>query len=777
MTDDSDRLPTKQEILDYIKDSPTPVGKREIARAFQVKGALRVELKALLRELENEGAIDKGRKRKLAPKGALPEVAVVHVSAASVDGELYARPVGPHADIEAEIIVVPGGRATGLPKPGDRVLARLKRIGGNRYEAQPIRILRAGPENILGAITRTSKGWRVKPTDRRIDREFTLDSVPQDVRDGDLVLIRPLPAPSSRRFEKAPREAEVVERVGNLSDPKAFSLIAIHQNGIPVAFPEPALAEADKLKPADLGKREDLRAVPLVTIDGADARDFDDAVWAEPDEDAKNPGGFRLIVAIADVAHYVKSGSALDRSARQRGNSVYFPDRVVPMLPERLSNDLCSLRPNEDRACMACHMVIDAEGNLLRHRFSRALMRSAARLTYTQVQAAMDGAPDETTGPLIDPVLKPLYAAYAALSRARQARGTLELDLPERQVKIGEDGKVAEITLRERFDSHKLIEEFMICANVAAAEALEKKQASTQIPIMYRVHEPPPLDKLEALRDSLAVLGFKLAKGAVIKPRMFTGILAQAEQAGKGPLVSDIVLRSQSQAVYASNNQGHFGLSLRRYCHFTSPIRRYSDVLVHRALITDYGLSEEKGDGMGPEEIENFDEIADAISGTERRAAAAEREATERYVTAYLSDRVGAEFSARISGVARFGLFVALDETGADGLVPVSTLPWDRYHHDEVHHCLVGREHGLAFTLSDRVTVRLTEANALTGGLVFEVVDGGKPAPKQVMRNIPKAARGGAFGNHAGGKGGKGGKRGAKPGAKPGGRARGKSRR
>ena len=762
MTDDPNRLPTKQEILDYIQDSPTPVGKREIARAFQIKGAQRIELKALLRELEAEGAIDKGRKRKMAPKGALPEVGVVMVSDASIDGELYAKPVGPLADIEAEIIVVPGGRATGLPKPGDRLLARFKRIGDNRYEAQPIRILRAGPENILGAITRTPKGWRVKPTDRRIDREYTLNTVPQEVRDGDLVLIRPLPAPSSRRFENLPREAEVVERVGNLSDPKAFSLIAIHQNGIPVAFPEKALAETDKLKPAELGKREDLRDVPLVTIDGADARDFDDAVWAQPDDDEENPGGFKLIVAIADVAHYVKSGSALDKAARLRGNSVYFPDRVVPMLPERLSNDLCSLRPNEDRACMACHMVIDANGQLLRHRFSRALMKSAARLTYTQVQAAMDGTPDDATDTLVEPVLKPLYAAYHALSRARESRGTLELDLPERQVKIGEDGKIAEIVVRQRFDSHKLIEEFMICANVAAAEALEKKQPQTRIPIMYRVHEPPPLDKLEALRDSLAVLGFKLAKGVVVKPRMFTGILAQAEKAGKGPLVSDIVLRSQSQAIYSSNNLGHFGLALRRYCHFTSPIRRYSDVLVHRALVTDYKLGD---DGMGAEEIETFDEIADAISGTERRASTAEREATERYVTAYLSDRVGAEFPARISGVARFGLFVALDETGADGLVPISTLsPWDRYHHDEVHHCLVGRENGMAFTLSDRVTVRLTEANALTGGLVFEVIDGGKQASKQILKNIPRAGRGGAFGNRRGGPGGKGGGKGGRKG-------------
>lgn len=737
----ADRLPTKQEILDFINDSPTPVGKREIARAFQIKGALRADLKTLLRELEQDGVIDRGRKRRLAPKGALPEVAVVHVAEITVDGEILARPVGPHADVEAEILVVPGGRATGLPKIGDRVLARLQRIGDKRYEAKPIRILPSGPGNILGLVSKSGRAtWRVKPTNRRNDREYVLTAKPDDVSDGDLVLIKPLPT------RQGDREAEVVDRIGSMEDPKAFSLIAIHQNGIPVEFPEAALGEAERLKAPTLGDREDLRSLPLVTIDGADARDFDDAVWAEPDGDPANEGGFKLIVAIADVAHYVRPGSALDKAARLRGNSVYFPDRVVPMLPERLSNDLCSLRPREERACMACHMVIDAKGVLIRHRFSRALMRSAERLTYEEVQAAMDGAAADKTDTLLETVIRPLYAAYRVLAAAREARGTLELDLPERQVSIDDAGVVREISKRERFDSHRLIEEFMICANVAAAEALEKNQNRHRLPIMYRVHEPPPLDKMEALRDSLGALGFNLAKGAVIKPRLLTGILNQATTAGKGPIVSDIVLRSQSQAVYSANNAGHFGLALRRYCHFTSPIRRYSDVLVHRALISANGLGK---DGLTPDEMEQFDAIAEQISGTERRASAAEREATERYVTAYLSNRVGAEFDGRITGVARFGLFVGLDETGADGLVPVSTLPWDRYFHDEVHHCLVGQETRLAFTLSDRVRVKLVEANALTGSLVFEVVDGGKPAAKNVGK-AQRRGKGGAFGGPKG---------------------------
>ncbi len=714
-------LPSKQQILDYIQSSQTPVGKREIARAFQVKGALRADLRAMLKELEEEGAIDRGRKRKMAPKGALPEVSVLQVEGYDEDGDLLARPTGPHSDSESRVVVVAGGRRQERVKPGDRVLARMKRVGAETYEAQVIRILNSGAEAVLGVLSRSGRKWYVNSTDRRADKTYTLVKRPEEVDEGDLVLVRPLAG------RGAEREAELIERVGNLEDPKAFSLIAIHQNGIPVEFPDAALAEADKFKKPTLGKRVDLRAMQLVTIDGADARDFDDAVHAEPDTDPDNPGGFRLTVAIADVAAYVTPGSALDRAARPRGNSVYFPDRVVPMLPERLSNDLCSLRPNEDRFCLACHMVISSKGKLLSHRFVRGLMRSAARLTYDQVQAARDGIVNDQTAPLVDDVITPLYQAFFALNAGREARGTLELDLPERQVRIGENGKVAEITRRDRLDSHRLIEEFMITANVAAAEALEAKQPQSKLPIMYRVHESPPLDKLEGLRESLAVLGYNLAKGAVIKPIMLTGILEQAAKDGKADLVSDIMLRSQAQAIYTGNNAGHFGLALRRYCHFTSPIRRYSDVLVHRALISNYGLGE---GGMSDTDIEEFDDTAELISGTERRAAAAERDALERYVSAYMAEQVGTIFPARISGVARFGLFVALEETGAEGLIPVSTLPNDYYDHDEVHRCLVGRDTNTAFTLSDKIRVRLVEANPVTGGLVFEVVEGGKTASK-----------------------------------------------
>lgn len=727
------RLPTKQEILDFIQNSDAPVGKREIARAFQVKGAMRTELRQLLKELEAEGAIDRGRKRRMAPKGALPEVVVLQVGDYDDDGDLIARPTGPHEESAARIVVVPGGRRQERVKPGDRVLARLRRLGADSYEAQVIRVLTSGPDKVLGVVAGTGRNRTANSVDRRLDRSYRLIDAPEDIREGDLVLIRPLP---TRRGD---REAEVAEKIGSMAEPKAFSLIAIHQNGIPVDFSEAALAEAEAFdEPRMTAKRTDLRDLPLVTIDGADARDFDDAVHAAPDEDPSNPGGFHLTVAIADVSAYVRPQSALDRAARPRGNSVYFPDRVVPMLPERLSNGLCSLRPDEDRYCIACRMVISKTGALLSHRFERAIMRSAARLTYEQVQSAHDGRVDDVTDTLAGPVIAPLYAAFRALLAAREARGTLELDLPERQVLIGEDGKVAEIHRRARLDSHRLIEEFMITANVAAAESLEKHQARHKLPIMYRVHEPPPLDKLEGLRESLQVLGYKLAKGAVIKPALFTGILAQAERDGKADIVSDIILRSQAQAYYSASNLGHFGLALRRYCHFTSPIRRYSDLMVHRALISAHGLGD---DGLSEEDIEEFDDTAELISGTERRAVAAERDALERYVTAFMAEHVGSEFDARISGVARFGLFVSLLETGAEGLIPVSTLDDDYYEHDEVHQCLVGRSNSIAYTLSDRVRVRLKEANETTGGLLFEMVEGGRPAPKGAGRGGKKRGK------------------------------------
>jgi ribonuclease R len=421
-------------------------------------------------------------------------------------------------------------------------------------------------------------------------------------------------------------------------------------------------------------------------------------------------------VAIADVAHYVRPNSALDREAYRRGNSTYFPDRVVPMLPEALSNDLCSLRPHEDRACMGFHLWINEKGELTKHRVFRGLMRSHARLVYEQVQAAKDGQPDDTTAPLLKDVIEPLYEAYEVLDKAREERGALDLDLPERQILIDDKGKMTGVTKRSRLDAHKLIEEFMILANVAAAQALEAKKA----PCIYRIHDKPSADKLDSAREFVEAFGLSLPKGGVAKPAQINHLLHKAASMEYSQLISQVILRTQSQAVYHPENIGHFGLALRRYAHFTSPIRRYADLLVHRSLIRAYGLGE---GGLSDEEKVTLAEKAEHISQTERTSAEAERNAVDRFTAAWMSERIGAEFSGVINGVTRFGLFVTLDENGADGLIPMRSLPDDYYVHDEKQHALVGRKHKRIYRLGAKVQIRLKEADGLTGSSLFELAN------------------------------------------------------
>lgn len=724
-------FPTREQVAEFIRESATPVGKREVARAFGITGADRIPLKALLKELERDGAIDRGRGRRLSQPGALPEVGVVEITGTDSDGEVLARPVAWKGEGDAPVIyMAPDRHGTPALGRGDRVLARLTRSGDHSYEGRPIRRLAGAPKRLLGIYELAGAGdierprsrrgadgqpkGRLRPTDRRVKTDFRI--APEDsggAQPGELVLAEAL-----HTHRLGWLQARVIERLGKMGEPRSISLISIHEHDIPTEFPPAAIALAEAATVPPLADRADLRQVPLVTIDGADARDFDDAVWAEADPDAENPGGWHLLVAIADVARYVRRDDALDKAAYARGNSVYFPDRVVPMLPEALSNGLCSLRPGEDRACLAVHMWIDAEGNKLRHQFARGLMRSSARLTYDQVQAARDGRPDAATAPLLEPVIAPLYGAFAALLAARTRRGTLELDLPERQVVIGEDGRVASIRSRARFDSHKLIEEFMIAANVAAAETLEQKRW----PCMYRVHDAPDPAKIEALREFLDSLGLNLPRGQVIRPIAFTQLLARAAGTPYAAMINELVLRTQSQAVYAPENIGHFGLALRRYAHFTSPIRRYADLLVHRALIGALDLPGAAEDWLPPEAGAQFEEAGVHISATERRAAAAERDAIDRYTAAFLSERLGESFRGRVTGVTRFGLFVRLDESGGDGLVPISSLPADFYDHDEGRHALVGRRWGRVFTLGDIVMVRLIEAEPVTGGLVLELL-------------------------------------------------------
>lgn len=737
-------FPEKAEVLRFILESPTPVGKRELARAFSVRGDERVRLKALLKELEDEGLLTKGDRRKLSEPGHLPEVTVVEVITIDEDGFTKARPAGWDSKEEPPVVAIHPSDIKGpAPVVGERFLSKLAKTGENRYRARPMRRLGGSTTRLLGVVEKDRKGFKLRPVDKKNRKEFVVQSDDMaGAQDGDIVLAEPM-----RLTKYGSPNARVIEVLGDSNNTRAISLVAIHEQGIPVAFPEDAAQQAEQAKPVELGKRTDLRDIPLVTIDGADARDFDDAVFAEPDTQEKNPGGFRLIVAIADVAHYVRPGSPLDLAARERGNSVYLPDRVVPMLPEALSNDLCSLRPDGDRACMAVEIEIDANGKKLGHRFMRGLLRSHARLTYEQVEAARIGNTDAQTAPLMDTVITPLVAAYRALEKARQKRGTLELDIAERRVEVDEQGRILGVKPRMRLLSHQLIEEFMVLANVCAAETLE----AVKRPCMYRIHDEPAEEKLVAFREVVEGLGYSFSKGQVAKPRAFTQVIEQARDTPEFPLVNDLALRSQAQAVYSPDNIGHFGLALPRYAHFTSPIRRYSDLLVHRALIAGCSL----GTGaLSDEEGASFESIGEHISMTERRAATAERSAVDRFVAAYLEGKSGEIFPGRIAGVASAGIFVKLDETGADGLIPMRHLPPDYYEVEKDHHRLVGQATGQIFQLGDTVAVKLVAADRVTGGVLLELQDypdrnTGGPA----LTKRPPKGKGGQKRKLSGGKG------------------------
>jgi ribonuclease R len=706
-------FPSREEILKFIEETPGRVGKREIARAFRLDTAQKMQLKKLLKEMKEDGQVQRNPGRRYTEPGSLPPVTVVVIIGPDTDGEIRAKPMTWDEETPPPAIyMAPERRGSPALAPGDRVLARLARGEDKSYEGRTIRRIGAAAEKILGIYTLVEGQGRLKSTSRKAKGDYFIargDSL--DAREGDLVRCEILPG---RRTGL--RLAKVLERLDTEGKATSISLIAIHDHDIPYDFSSQALDLADAAKAAPLGKREDLRDIPLVTIDGADARDFDDAVFAEPDTDKKNADGWHLIVAIADVAWYVRPGDALDIGAYERSNSVYFPDRVVPMLPEALSNGWCSLVPGEDRPCMAAHMWINAAGELTKHRFVRALMRSHARLTYEQVQAARDGHADDNTAPLAQNVIAPLYGAYEVLNKARHKRGVLELDLPERRIVIGTDGKVERVDMRERFDSHKLIEEFMVTANVAAAETLEKKRQ----PCMYRIHDEPSMEKMESLRQFLDSLSIRLAKGQVIRAEVFNRILEKVKDTPNASLVNDVVLRSQSQAEYNPENIGHFGLALRRYCHFTSPIRRYADLLVHRALISGLAL----GDGGLADDTRDFARMGESLSKNERRAAAAERSSVDRFCALFLAEKVGSIFPGRVNGVTRFGLFITLDDSGADGLVPMRSLPDDYYIHDETRHLLRGRRSKRVFRLGDKVDVMLMEADPVTGSMIMQVIDG-----------------------------------------------------
>ncbi|BCH16489.1 ribonuclease R [Mesorhizobium sp.] len=717
-----DYRPSRDEILRYIAENPDRSGKRDIAKAFALRGEDRIWLKDVLRDLQDEGLLTKERKR-LARVGALAHVAVLDIFGRDADGMLLAHPTEAVGNGEPPVIAIRVSRGAGGPTPGigDRVLAKTFPTDdptGPAYTGRVMKIFEKRSEAVLGVFRVLQDGtFRIEPVERRqpelvVDKEFQ-----NGARNGDLVEVEP-----ARASRYGLPRAKVLAVLGSLTSEKAVSMIAIHAHDIPHIFPADVIAEAEAVKPAALAGREDWRELPLVTIDPADAKDHDDAVFATADPDEKNPGGVVVTVAIADVAAYVRYGTALDREALKRGNSVYFPDRVVPMLPERISNDLCSLREGQDRPALAVRMTFSADGRKLRHSFHRIMMKSAAKLAYRQAQAAIDGAPDDKTGPILDTVMKPLWDAYAVVKRGRETRQPLELELPERKILLKEDGTVDRVVVPERLDAHKLIEEFMIQANVAAAETLEAKRQA----LVYRIHDAPSLAKQESLREFLQTLGLSLARGAQMRPNQFNGILDRVRGADHEGLVNEVVLRTQMQAEYSPSNIGHFGLNLKRYAHFTSPIRRYADLIVHRGLIAALGFG---AGGLTQDEAERLEEVSALISATERRAMAAERDTVDRLIAAYLAERVDDRFDARISGVTKSGLFVQLPQYGADGFIPVSSLGGDYYIYDETARSLFGERTGKGYQLADRVEVRLIEVAPMAGAMRFEMLTDPKPLP------------------------------------------------
>jgi ribonuclease R len=741
-------FPSKADVLAFVADAKGKVGKREIARAFGLGAGDKQALKALIRELEGEGLVERHR-RGLAHAGQLPTVVVADITLRDGDGDLIATPTEWDEEERGRapkiLVRLPRRGKDAMPAPGvgDRLLLRVERSRdeGPAYTGRVLKRLSSRARTTIGVYRALpGGGGRMMPVDKKAQgREIAIaDSDRGDARDGDLVAVE-----AGSDFRLGLKQGRVREVLGSLASERAISLIAIHAHAIPHVFSPEALREAEAAGPVAVNAtREDWRALPLVTIDPADAKDHDDAVHAVADDDPDNRGGFVLTIAIADVAAYVRPGSALDQDALDRGNSVYFPDRVVPMLPERISNDLCSLKPGVDRPALAFRVVIAADGRKLRHSLHRIMMRSVAKLAYPQAQAAIDGHPDDTTAPLLDTVLKPLWAAYGALKIARDRREPLNLDLPERKLKLDEKGHVATVLTPERLDAHRLIEEMMILANVCAAETLEEKGAI----LVYRVHDEPSLEKMQSLREFLESLEIGLPKAGALRPALFNRILARVSGTQHVHLVNEVVLRSQAQAEYAPENYGHFGLNLRRYAHFTSPIRRYADLIVHRALIRALRLGD---DGLPDTTLDIMREIAARISAAERRAMVAERETVDRLIATHLVEHVGASFTARIGGVTRSGLFVRLVDMGADGFIPAATLGADYYAHDEALHALVGQRTGETYRLGDQVEVRLLEALPFAGALRFEMLsegsymkvkDGGSRTPRRTARS-PDALR------------------------------------
>jgi ribonuclease R len=713
-------FPDENQILEFIQENPGRASKREIARAFHIKGDDKIKLKKLLRKLMSDEKLEKNHRSRLSIAGELPPVILIEISGIDSHGDLTATPTNWDHDQTAPRILMFAQDKRNKLGLGDQALVRLtpnKDKGETGYVAKVIRKLEKKSSQIMGIFRLEDENLAfVDPTDKKDRNRYLIAKNDWNgAQDGSLVLISLKPANKNSRQKKT-KPAKVLKSFGSVDDARSISLIAIVSQGIPTEFPDDVLIAANHAEPPTLGKRTDLRDIPLITVDPSDARDHDDAIWAEMDPDPANKGGCHIIIAIADVAHYVKPGSPLDREAIKRGNSTYFPDRVVPMLPEVLSNGLCSLHEGEDRYTMAVHLWFDKQGKKLRHKFVRGLMKSHASLSYEEFQNARDGKPSKRAADLVDNVINPLYMAYEILWKGREYREPLNLHLPEKKIMLDDEGHVESIEDRFVLDAHKLVEEFMIQANVAAAEELERHST----PCMYRIHEQPSFDKLEGLRQFMESIDLNLAKGQVIKPKIFNNLLRKVTGTPHENVLGTIILRTQMQAKYSAENHGHFGLALTRYAHFTSPIRRYADILVHRGLIKALKLGK---DGLSAYDVGNMVDIGEHISDTERNSMVAERQSTERYIAHFMKTKIDEEFEGRINGVHRAGLFITLNQTGAEGFIPMATLTGDYFHYDKEHHLIEGERSGLIYQLGDSVCVKLREANPISGGLIFELVD------------------------------------------------------
>ncbi|MCM8556325.1 ribonuclease R [Sphingomicrobium sediminis] len=701
-------LPSKQDILKFIEGSESTVGKREIAKEFKLRGPDKIALKALLKDMADEGLIDHSPGRAFHKMGGVPRVTVLRV-VSTEDGEVWAEPEEWHAETrKPRLRVIERGRRSSLAL-NDRILARTEERGKG-HVAHVMKKLARSAEMLMGVVRREGSRHFLAPIDKKVRTVFELVDL-GEAEVGDLVLAEPT---GKGRMKKAKVDAVL----GDPFAPKSFSMIAIHKFGIRNIFPGEVVKEAEKVAKQDLGQREDLTHLPIVAIDPEDARDHDDAIWAEPDDADDNPGGYKAVVAIADVSYYVRPGSELDREARKRGNSVYFPDRVVPMLPEELSAGICSLKEGADRAAMVAHLRLDSGGNLKDFRFARAKVRIAANIAYEDAQAAIDGEKDRVDPDIVGSALKPLWQCWAVLKAARDGREPLELDLPERRVQLDEKGRIMSVAPRERLDAHRLVEDFMIIANVAAAKALERKKS----PVMYRIHETPDRDKLVTLKDYLATFDIPFALGQVVRPKTFNAILEKLGDDHDNRIeITEQILRSQMQARYGPEPLGHFGLALGSYAHFTSPIRRYADLLVHRALVSAYRL----GPGeLAKDDAADFGRVGELISSLERRAMEAERETVDRYVAAYLSEQVGQLVDARITGVQPFGFFATVSDLGGDGLVLAKSLGREYFRYDEKRQSLIGDDSGDEYRSGMRLKLKLVEADPVSGALRFELPEG-----------------------------------------------------